>query len=137
MTAIKTIVLSIAILVTVDSFGQSYINGKIIDEKLQPFGRALVINKTINETVMSDINGLYQIKCNKGDTITFECIGVTAEKRIILDLDSKINVILMNKFVNCLGSPWTQRQYRKADKRINRIYKGLYKHADKKGIWKN
>ena len=41
----------------------------------------------------------------------------------------------MNKFVNCLGSPWTQRQYRKADKRINRIYKGLYKHADKKVIW--
>jgi uncharacterized protein YecT (DUF1311 family) len=43
----------------------------------------------------------------------------------------------MDKSVNCLGSPWTERQYSKSDRRINRKYKDLYKQADKKGIWKN
>jgi len=133
---IKTMILSIGILMSIESFGQSLIAGKIVDEKLQQFIGDVVINKSTNEKTISDKSGFYQIKGNRGDTITFECIGVTHEKRIISDLGSRINVILMDKSVNCLGAPWTQRQYKKADRLINRKYNDLYKQAERIGIWK-
>lgn len=137
MTALRTIFLSILILIGIDSFGQNSISGKIIDDKLQPFIGAIVINKSTNSKVYSNKDGLYRIQCNIGDTIVFDCVGYTAETRIVKDIDSRIYVILMDKSVNCLGSPWTARQYRKAGRLMNKKYKDLYKQADKKGIWKN
>ncbi|WP_225000400.1 hypothetical protein [Cesiribacter sp. SM1] len=126
---------------TLTAFGvtaqEGGVAGRIVNDEFEYVYRAKVTNKTTREITHSDTEGHYQIGASVGDTLTFEIIGYTPELRIIDKNPDVVNIILMDKSVNDLGTPWTERQYRRAHRRIEKIYCRLYKEADNKNIWNN
>ncbi|PIQ17426.1 MAG: hypothetical protein COW66_11815, partial [Flavobacteriaceae bacterium CG18_big_fil_WC_8_21_14_2_50_34_36] len=71
------------------------------------------------------------------DTLKFQMIGLTTDKIKIEKPTQTLNVIMINKEVNCLGANWTEKQYRKAYQQIEKRLKELYKKADDQNVWKN
>ena len=67
--------------------------------------------------------------------MTFQFVGLTPEIRVVERSDKKINIILMDKEVNCLGALWKESDYKKAYRNINKRYKELYSLAEKNNLW--
>ncbi|UZR97215.1 hypothetical protein [Chondrinema litorale] len=131
----KTLLLLIILLSSNSIYGQEYtIRGKIIDDNLSDLIGVEIKNLTSNLQVFSDESGMFEIKSNKGDSLYFSFIGLTSEKLVISD-QSKIKLIMIDRSVNCLGAEWSTRDYKKADKQIQKRLNVLYKKADEKNIW--
>lgn len=113
-----------------------YIKGKIVDDKLSDLLAVNVKNLTSNKYVRTDENGLFGIQAKLGDTIEFSFVGLTTDRVTIADT-ANIKLIMMDKSVNCLGAEWSKREYKKADKRIQKRLEILYRQADKKRIWQD
>lgn len=130
---LKTLTLiTFGLLVWTSSFGQrTLIQGKIIDEKFQNVIGGVITNKATGDKVYSGPSGQFQINATTSDTLVFEFIPFTTETRIVINTNEKLKIILMDKEVNCLGAAWTDKQYKQANKRINKRYKDLYNQADK------
>jgi len=130
---LKTLtLLTFGLLVWTSSFGQrTLIHGKIIDEKFESVIGGVITNKATGDKVYSGSIGQFQINVTTSDTLVFEFIPFTTETRIVTNPTEKLKIILMDKEVNCLGAVWTDKQYKKANKRINKRYKDLYNQANK------
>ena len=130
---LKTLtLLTFGLLVWTSSFGQrTLIHGKIIDEKFENVIGGVITNKATGDKVYSGSSGQFQINATTSDTLVFEFIPFTTETRIVTNPTEKLKIILMDKEVNCLGAVWTDKQYKQANKRINKRYKDLYNQADK------
>ena len=89
-----------------------------------------------NESI-SNQKGYYEIIATENDTLEFQMIGFTAERIKIEKTTQTCNLIMMNKDVNCLGAIWTEKQYRKAKRQIEKQLKELYKKAKKQNVWNN
>jgi len=110
------------------------VKGRIIGEKLENAVGAEILNGRTKHKVNADGNGIYNIDAIVGDTLTFYFVGYTKEKRIVKD-QSHIDVLLMNKNVNDLGAIWTKKQWKKANKQIEKRYSQLEGEAQKTGKW--
>lgn len=110
------------------------VQGRVLNEDLKPLVCA-VANPSVSEKVLTDNNGDFSMKSKPGDTLIFSGIGFTDEIRIVGNSTKKINVILMNKQVNCLGAVWSKKEYKRANKRINALYRKLYATANKQNLW--
>ena len=86
---------------------------------------------------ISDQNGRYEIIATENDILEFQMIGLTTDKIKIEKPTQTLNLIMINKDVNCLGAIWTKKQYRKAYRKIEKQLKKLYKEAEKQNVWKN
>lgn len=84
---------------------------------------------------ISDQNGRYEIIASENDTLEFQMIGLTTDKIKIEKPTETMNLIMMDKDVNCLGAIWTERQYKKAYREIEKRLKKLYKKAEKQNVW--
>lgn len=134
----KTILglISILFLLSKICFSQTgAIEGKILDENLHQAIGTNVINKSTKDQTIADENGNYKINASKGDTLAFQYIGFTTEIRVVEKENEKLNIILMDKDVNCLGAVWSQRDYKKAYRRIEKQYRKLYAEAEEKKKW--
>jgi len=112
------------------------IKGKIVDDKLSDLLAVNVRNLTSKQHVVTDENGLFKIETKLGDTLEFSFVGLTTDKVTISDT-ADIKLIMMDKSVNCLGAIWSKHDYKKANKRIQKRLKALYKQADKNQIWQD
>lgn len=112
------------------------IKGKIVDDKLSDLLAVNVKNLASNQHVLTDENGLFEIETKLGDTLEFSFVGLTTDKITISDT-ANIKLIMMDKSVNCLGAIWSKRDYKKAEKRIQKRLKALYKQAGKNQIWQD
>ena len=115
-------------------YAQTPTKGKVLDDGLKPV-IASVLNKATNSMVYTDRNGDFEIKSSIGDTLKILSIGLTPEYRIVADSTNKVNVILINKEVNCLGALWDEKDYRKAYQLLDRKYRKLYQVANKQNLW--
>ena len=113
------------------------LSGKIVNEKLTCLFGVKITNLNSATESISDQNGRYEIIASENDTLEFQIVGLTTDKIKIEKPTRTLNLIMMNKDVNCLGAIWTEKQYRKANKRIERQLKKLYKKAEKENVWKN
>ena len=111
--------------------------GKIVNEKLTCLFGVKITNLNSGTESLSDQNGRYEIIATENDTLEFQIVGFTTDKIKIEKPTQTRNLIMMDKDVNCLGAIWTEKQYRKANKRIERQLKKLYKKAEKEKVWKN
>ncbi len=108
--------------------------GKVVDDKLTELIAVNVKNTKSGQHVLTDKHGNFEIETNIGDTLVFSYIGLTDELIVISEIKS-IKLIMTDKSVNCLGAEWSKRDYRKADKQIQKRLKTLYKEAEKNNIW--
>jgi hypothetical protein len=116
------------------SFGQTLeIKGKIIDRNFKPIFAVKVENITTKEQVFSDKNGSYIIHANLNDTLKYSFVGLTDEERVI-DKE-ELNIILIDKTLNCLGAIWSDRKWKKEQKKLDKYYKKLYLIANKENHW--
>ena len=113
------------------------LSGKIVDEKLTCLFGVKITNLNSGAESISDQNGGYEIIATENDTLEFQMIGLTTDKIKIEKPTHTLNLIMMDKDVNCLGAIWTERQYRKAYREIEKRLKKLYKKAEKQNVWKN
>jgi len=113
------------------------LSGKIVDEKLTCLFGVKITNLNSGMESISDQNGRYEIIATENDTLEFQIVGLTTDKIKIEKSTQTRNLIMMNKDVNCLGAIWTEKQYQKANKRIERQLKKIYKKAEKENVWKN
>ena len=135
----KTILFILPIMICSLTFGQvgTKASGKILDEKLSCLFGAKITNLNNGAESIADKNGLYEIIAQENDTLEFQFVGLSTDKIRIEEPTKKLNLIMMDKEVNCLGAIWTDRQYKKAYRRIDKKLKKLYKKADKQNTWKN
>jgi hypothetical protein len=112
-------------------------SGKIVDEKLKCLFGVKIRNLNSGAESLSDQNGRYEIIATENDTLEFQMIGLTNEKIRIEKPTQTLNLIMIDKDVNCLGAIWTERQYRKAYQEIEKRLKKLYKKAERQNVWKN
>jgi hypothetical protein len=112
------------------------IKGKIVDDKLSELLAVNVKNIESNRHALTNENGLFEIESNLGDTLEISFVGFTTERIIVSDTGN-IKLIMTDKSVNCLGAIWSKRDYKKANKRIEKKLKALYKQADKNQIWQD
>jgi len=112
------------------------LSGKIVDDNLNCLFAVIITNLNSGEQVLSDKNGRFEIKVTKNDTLEFRTVGLTTVKIKINKRTNSVNLILINKNVNCLGAIWTDKQYRKANRKIEKQLRKLYKIAKKQDIWK-
>ena len=113
------------------------LSGKIVDEKLTCLYGVKIKNLTKGTESISDQNGSYEISVEENDTLEFQMIGLTTDQIKIEKLTQTLNLIMMDKEVNCLGADWTESQYKKANRRIDMRLKKLYKKAEEQNVWKN
>ena len=113
------------------------VSGKIVDEKMNCLFGVKITNLNSGTKSISDQNGRYEILATGNDTLEFQMVGLSTDKIKIEKPTQTLNLIMMDKEVNCLGAIWTDKQYRKAYKRIERQLKKLYKKAEKLNVWKN
>ena len=112
-------------------------SGKIVDEKLTCLFGVKITNLNSGAESTSDQNGRYEIIATENDTLEFQMIGLTTDKIKIEKPTQALNLIMMDKDVNCLGADWSDRQYQKAYREIEKRLKKLYKAAEKQSVWKN
>jgi len=138
-TTMKKILLILIIGISNLTFAQTEtkLSGKIVDEKLTSLFGVKITNLNSGTESISDQNGRYEIIAKENDTLEFQMIGLTTDKIKIEKPTQTRNLIMMDKEVNCLGAIWTEKQYRKAYKQIERQLKKLYKKAEKENVWKN
>ena len=138
-TTMKKILLILIIGISNLTFAQigTKLSGKIVNEKLTCLFGVKITNLNSGTESLSDQNGRYEIIATENDTLEFQIIGFTTDKIKIEKPTQTRNLIMMDKDVNCLGAIWTEKQYRKANKRIERQLKKLYKKAEKEKVWKN
>ena len=110
-----------------------YAKGKVLGEKLEACVFAEVKNLSTGQITHTDTLGLFAIGATHGDTIEISYVPYSTEKREFKN--EFLKVILIDRSVNDLGSPWTKRKYHKADKQLGKYYKKLYKKADKEELW--
>ena len=116
------------------SFAQEIeVHGKLIDKEFKPLVGVKIENLSTKLQTRSDKSGNYVIKATLNDTLTFNLIGLTEEVRVVSE--NKINVILIDKTLNCLGSPWSDRKWKKEQKRVDKYYEKLYKIANRENHW--
>ncbi|WP_072990258.1 carboxypeptidase-like regulatory domain-containing protein [Pseudozobellia thermophila] len=113
------------------------LSGKIVDEKLTCLFGVKITNLNSGAESISDRNGRYEISATENDTLKFQMIGLTTDKIKIEKPTRTLNLIMIDKDVNCLGAEWTEKQYRKAYREIEKRLKKLYKKAEKRNAWKN
>jgi len=113
------------------------ISGKIIDEKLTCIIGVRITNLNNGEESISDQNGRFRIITSEHDMIEFEMIGLTTERIKINNSTQILNVIMIDKDVNCLGADWSERQYQKAYRQIEKYLDKLYRKAGKQNVWNN
>jgi hypothetical protein len=106
-------VLLFGLLISISVHSQTC-EGRILEESLKPLPGAIISNTRTNEIVNSDAKGDFNTLAQFGDTLNFRFVGYTDEYRIFKG--EKLNIILMDKQVNCLGAVWTKRQWKKASK---------------------
>ena len=111
------------------------VKGKIIDEKLNCIPGVKITNINTKKFTFSNQIGEFEIEASKNDTLKFEIVGLTNEKIVVKKINETIRLIMINKEVNCLGIEWTQKQYDKAYRKINKRLIKLYKIANKKKVW--
>ena len=135
----RKIVLIILIGISNFTFAQigTKVNGKILDEKLSCLMGVKIRNLNNGNESISNQKGYYEIIATENDTLEFQMIGFTAERIKIEKTTQTCNLIMMNKDVNCLGAIWTEKQYRKAKRQIEKQLKELYKKAKKQNVWNN
>ncbi len=114
---------------------ETIVRGKIVDEKLTCLFGVKITNLNSGTESISDQNGRYEIIASENDTLEFQMIGLTTDKIKIEKETETLNLIMMDKDVNCLGAIWTERQYRKAYREIEKRLKKLYKKAEKQNLW--
>eukprot|EP01132_Coremiostelium_polycephalum_P021817 gene21817-25892_t len=105
----RTFFLFIYLLGPLICFGQIVVQGRVLNEDLKPLVCA-VANPSLSQKVLTDKNGDFSIKSKPDDTLIFSGIGFTDEIRVVGISTKKINVILMNKQVNCLGAAWSEKE---------------------------
>ena len=116
------------------SFAQKIeITGKIIDRNLKPMFAAQIENLNTKEIVISDKTGNYMISGNLGDTLKYSFVGSTDEIRKVES--NVINVILIDKTLNCLGAVWSKRKWKREQKKVDKYYKKLYEIANRENRW--
>ncbi len=131
---VRIFLLFIYLLAPIICYGQIVVQGRVLDEDLKPLVCA-VATPSLKQKVLTDKNGDFSIKSKPGDTLIFSGIGFTDEIRMVGNSTKKINVVLMNKQVNCLGAVWSKKEYKKANRRINTLYRKLYATANKQNLW--
>ncbi|PIF03322.1 MAG: hypothetical protein CR987_00305, partial [Draconibacterium sp.] len=67
------------------------VTGKVTDDKGLPLPSVNIIVKGTLNGVLSDIEGNYTLKANKGDTLVFSYIGMISQE-VIVKNSSVINV---------------------------------------------
>ncbi|WP_378187549.1 carboxypeptidase-like regulatory domain-containing protein [Aquimarina sp. W85] len=115
----------------------SKLSGKIVDEKLNCLFGVKITNLNSGTEFISDQDGCYKIIVTENDILEFQMIGLTTDKIKIEKSTQTLNLIMMDKDVNCLGANWTEKQYRKVSRKIEKELKKLYKKAEKQNVWKN
>lgn len=135
----KKILLIILIGISNLSFAQvaTKVSGKIIDEKLNCLFRVKITNLHSGAESISDQNGRYEINATKNDTLEFKSLGLTTDKIRIENPSQTLDIIMIDKSVNCLGADWTDNQYKKANKGIEKFLRKLYRKAEDQNIWQN
>ncbi|UAB75580.1 carboxypeptidase-like regulatory domain-containing protein [Mesoflavibacter sp. SCSIO 43206] len=135
----KKILLILLIGISNLTFAQTGTNlsGKIVNEKLNCLFGVKITNLNSGTESISDQNGRYEINATENDTLEFQMIGLTTDKIKVEKTTQTLNLIMMDKDVNCLGAIWTDKQYRKAYRGIEKRLKKLYKTAEKQNVWKN
>ena len=138
-TTMKKILLIILIGISNLTFSQigTNLSGKIVDEKLNCLFGVKITNLNTRAESISDQNGRYKIIATENDTLEFQMIGLTTDKIKIEKPTQTLNLIMMDKDVNCLGAIWTDKQYRRAYRGIEKRLEKLYKTAEKQNVWKN
>ena len=133
----KNILILILVGISNIIFAQNTIklSGKIVDENLNCLFGVIITNLNSGEQVLSDKNGRFEIKVTNNDSLEFRTVGLTTEKIKIKKSTNTVNLILISKKVNCLGALWTEKQYRKANREIEKQLRKLYKIAKKQDIW--
>lgn len=111
------------------------IEGRIVDEKLTSLSGLIIINLNNRVNSMSDMNGCYKITAKENDTLKFRMVGLTSEIKIIERNNQTLNLIMIDKDINCLGAIWSKRKYRIENRKIEKKLKKLYKRAKKQKIW--
>ncbi len=112
------------------------IKGRVVGQQMENVPYARITNTRTHQEVETDTGGFYYINASTGDTLTYKSIGYTQEKREVNDITKHLNVLLINKTVNDLGAVWTRRQWRKAERSVEKYYKQLERQADQSGKWK-
>ena len=113
------------------------VSGKLIDDNLDCLSGVKITNLNTGIESTSDLNGRYEIMGTRNATLEFRLAGVTTEKIPVEKSAQILNLILINKTVNCLGAIWTDRQYRKAYRQIGKRLNKLYKKAGEQNVWQN
>jgi FAD synthase len=133
----KLIILSIQVMCLIlSAFNQmGQIKGRVVDAKMADQSYTEITNLKNQKSTFTDKEGFYIISASIGDTLSYRCIGYTTEKRIVAKLDRHIDVLVMDRSVNCLGSPWTKRQWNKAEKEMDKVYQKLEAKAKHSGKW--
>jgi len=115
---------------------ETKLSGKIIDDKLTSLFGVKITDLNNGAESITDQNGQFEINVSQNDTLEFSFIGLTSEKIKIETINENLNLIMIDKSVNCLGAIWTDKMYERAEKKQNRMIKKLYKKAEKNNVWK-
>lgn len=110
------------------------IKGRVVDENFNSLVGVMVSNTKLHKHITTNIKGEFEITANICDSLKFEFVGLTPEI-IIVNSKREINLIMIDKSVNCLGAIWSERDYKRAYRKISKKHKRLYKKADKLRIW--
>ena len=110
------------------------ITGKVIDENFNSLAGVIISNSKTQEYETTNTKGNFEIKADIGDSLKFKFVGLAPEV-IMVDSKREINLIMIDKTVNCLGGIYTKRDYKIAYRKIDKKQKKLYKEANKLRIW--
>lgn len=88
---------------------ETKMSGKILDEKLNCLFGVKVTNVNTGADFFSDQNGNYELIVRENDTLQFRYVGYTTDRIKIENLAQSLDVIMINKEVNCLGADLSEK----------------------------
>lgn len=90
----KLLVSFLAVLISLQALAQAQVKGTVTDESGQALsGITVMVSGTSNGTV-TDAQGKWALKVNKGDKLEFTCLGMTTEIKEFNGKQAVINVVM-------------------------------------------
>ncbi|NDV83975.1 TonB-dependent receptor [Bacteroides sp. 51] len=93
---LKRILFSLLALCTLSAYGQSVqLRGKVTDENQEPLPGVSISIKSAGTGTVSDLDGVYVVNVDQGQTLVFSYIGFTTQE-IVYKGQSNLNVVLVS-----------------------------------------
>lgn len=112
------------------------IRGRVLGVNLENVAGATVTDLRTAEKTATDINGIYQLKVAKGDTVVFRTMKYSVTPAVVKSLRDNLNVIMIKHKTDGLPAGYTPSEYEKAERDDRKLIEILKKDARLDDKWK-